>query len=56
MRDAGDFYGTNVILASRIADEACGGEILISAAFRERFGTPQAETLSQSRFPLPPQL
>ena len=35
VRDAGDFYGTNVILASRIADEARGGEILVSAMFRE---------------------
>jgi class 3 adenylate cyclase len=35
VRDAGDFYGTNVILASRIADQARGAEILVSSAFRQ---------------------
>jgi class 3 adenylate cyclase len=35
VRDAGDFYGTNVILASRIADQARGGEILVSSTFRQ---------------------
>jgi class 3 adenylate cyclase len=35
VRDAGDFYGTNVILASRIVNEAEGGEILVSSAFRQ---------------------
>jgi len=35
VRDAGDFYGTNVVLASRIADQAKGGEILVSSMFRQ---------------------
>jgi class 3 adenylate cyclase len=35
VRDAGDFYGTNVILASRVANEARGGEILVSSTFRQ---------------------
>jgi class 3 adenylate cyclase len=35
VRDAGDFYGTNVILASRLVSEAGGGEIVVSSAFRQ---------------------
>jgi class 3 adenylate cyclase len=35
VREAGDFYGTNVVLASRIADQAEGGEILVSSTFRQ---------------------
>ncbi len=35
VRDAGDFYGKNVILASRIVNEARGGEILVSAVLKE---------------------
>jgi class 3 adenylate cyclase len=35
VRDEGDFYGTNVILASRLVNEASGGEILISSSFRQ---------------------
>jgi class 3 adenylate cyclase len=35
VRDAGDFYGTNVVVASRIADQAKGGEILVSSTFRQ---------------------
>jgi class 3 adenylate cyclase len=34
VRDAGDFYGTNVILASRLVNQAGGGEIVVSTAFR----------------------
>ncbi|MCI0859882.1 MAG: adenylate/guanylate cyclase domain-containing protein [Chloroflexi bacterium] len=30
-----DFFGKNVILASRIADQAKGGEILVSALLKE---------------------
>ena len=30
-----DFFGKNVILASRIADQAQGGEILVSALLKE---------------------
>ena len=44
-----DFFGKNVILASRIADQARGGEILVSALLKEltdsagdmRFGAVQ---------------
>lgn len=35
IQEAGDFYGTHVTLASRIADEAQGGEILASALLKE---------------------
>jgi class 3 adenylate cyclase len=35
VRDADDFYGRHVNLASRIADEARGGEILVSADLKE---------------------
>ena len=30
-----DFFGKNVILASRIADQAQGGEILVSSLLKE---------------------
>ena len=33
--DADDFYGRNVVLAARIADQACGGEILVSEAAKQ---------------------
>jgi class 3 adenylate cyclase len=35
IRDAGDFFGRNVNLAARIANEARGGEILVSSLVRE---------------------
>ena len=35
IREANDFYGRHVNLASRIADEAKGGEILVSSLLRE---------------------
>ena len=35
MRDEGDFFGRSVILAARIAAQACGGEILVSEPLRE---------------------
>src|SRR6266404_3438037 len=35
VREGNDFYGKSVILASRIAGEASGGEILASALLRE---------------------
>jgi class 3 adenylate cyclase len=35
VKEAGDFYGKHVVLASRIADEARGGEILVSSLLRE---------------------
>ena len=33
--DAADFYGTHVVMASRIASLAAGGEVLVSALMRE---------------------
>lgn len=49
LKDADDFFGKHVILASRIAGMARGGEILVSALLREltesagdlRFGEPR---------------
>ena len=35
IKEADDFYGRHVILASRIADEANGGEILVSSLLKE---------------------
>ena len=35
VREADDFYGRHVNLASRIADQAQGGEILVSALLKE---------------------
>src|SRR6185436_3540355 len=35
MRESDDFFGTNVILAARIASRARGGEILVSAVLKE---------------------
>ena len=35
VREGNDFYGKSVILASRVAGEASGGEILASALLRE---------------------
>jgi class 3 adenylate cyclase len=35
LREASDFYGKNVVVAARIADEARGGEILASAVVKQ---------------------
>ena len=35
IREEGDFYGREVVLASRIADATGGGEILVSSALKE---------------------
>ncbi len=35
IREGQDFFGRNVTLASRIADEANGGEILVSSLLKE---------------------
>jgi class 3 adenylate cyclase len=35
IKDADDFFGRNVILAARIADQAQGGEILVSSLVKE---------------------
>jgi class 3 adenylate cyclase len=45
VRDAGDFFGKNVILASRLVNEAKGGEILASSPFRQ-----MAEPASDAEF------
>lgn len=38
IRKKGDFYGRNVVLAARLADQAEGGEILVSAAVEDVVG------------------
>jgi class 3 adenylate cyclase len=35
LKDADDFHGRDVVLAARIADQAKGGEILVSALLKE---------------------
>ena len=35
IEDSDDFYGRNVVLAARIADQARGGEILVSSAAKQ---------------------
>jgi class 3 adenylate cyclase len=35
LKDADDFHGRDVVLAARIADQAVGGEILVSALLKE---------------------
>ena len=35
MKEAYDFFGKHVILASRVAAEANGGQILVSSLFKE---------------------
>jgi class 3 adenylate cyclase len=35
VHDEGDFYGTNVVLASRLVNQAGGGEIVVSTVFRQ---------------------
>ncbi len=35
LKDADDFFGKHVILASRIANQAQGGEILVSSLLKE---------------------
>jgi class 3 adenylate cyclase len=34
IKEGDDFYGRNVIMASRVADKAVGGEILVSSLLR----------------------
>jgi class 3 adenylate cyclase len=49
IREADDFFGKHVVLASRVADAASGGEILVSSVLKEltesdgdvRFGEPR---------------
>ncbi|MFL5867509.1 MAG: adenylate/guanylate cyclase domain-containing protein [Thermoleophilaceae bacterium] len=35
IREEADFYGKNIVLAARIADQACGGEILASSVVKQ---------------------
>ena len=35
IKERGDFYGKNVVLASRVAGQAKGGEILVSSLVRQ---------------------
>ncbi|MBI1886168.1 MAG: hypothetical protein HYS09_07660, partial [Chloroflexi bacterium] len=35
IKEADDFFGKNVILAARIADQAGGGQVLVSSLLRE---------------------
>lgn len=35
IREEADFYGKNVVFAARVADEACGGEILASSVVKQ---------------------
>jgi class 3 adenylate cyclase len=35
IREEADFYGKNIVLAARIADEASGGEILASSVVKQ---------------------
>ena len=51
--DDGDLFGRHVVMASRVADQAGGGEILVSSLVREileprgdvAFGEPRSATL-----------
>ncbi len=35
VREGNDFHGRSVVFASRVAAEACGGEVLVSALLRD---------------------
>ena len=48
IKDADDFYGRNVILASRVADQAVGGEILVSSLLKELVDPTHVETTQQT--------
>lgn len=51
--DAEDFFGRNVVLAARIADRACGGEILVSSTMKEYTETdPRVEFEPRGEFHL----
>jgi predicted ATPase/class 3 adenylate cyclase len=50
IRDGDDFYGKNVILASRVAGKALGGEILVSSLVRALVeSSVKAGTFSEAR-------
>ncbi|MGH2984880.1 MAG: adenylate/guanylate cyclase domain-containing protein, partial [Solirubrobacterales bacterium] len=47
--EEGDFFGKNVILAARIAAQACGGEILVSDEMRAAAGDGNGFAFDQGR-------
>jgi eukaryotic-like serine/threonine-protein kinase len=47
--EEGDFFGKNVILAARIAAQACGGEILVSDEMRAAAGDGNGLAFDQGR-------
>ena len=47
--EGGDFFGKNVILAARIAAQACGGEILVSESMREAAEESEALSFDEGR-------
>ncbi|HEY8173410.1 MAG TPA: AAA family ATPase [Dehalococcoidia bacterium] len=50
IKDGDDFYGKNVILASRVAGKALGGEILVSSLVRQLVeSSVDAATFAESR-------
>jgi len=50
IKDGDDFYGKNVILASRVAGKAAGGEILVSSLLRQLVeSSVAADTFSEPR-------
>jgi class 3 adenylate cyclase len=49
LKEAGDFYGKNVILAARIAAQAQGGEILVSSLLKELTESAVGVTFGEER-------
>ena len=49
IKDAGDFFGRNVIMASRIADQAHGGQILVSSLLKELVESARDLTFGEER-------
>jgi class 3 adenylate cyclase len=47
--EEGDFFGKNVILAARIAAQACGGEILVSEQLRAATGEENGFSFDEGR-------
>jgi class 3 adenylate cyclase len=50
IREEGDFFGRSVILAARIAAQACGGEILVSEALKEHAETGAGDEADANGF------
>src|SRR5207248_7002516 len=47
--DEGDYFGENVAFAARVAQQALGGEVLVSAAVKERVEDDAGLSFSQPR-------